>query len=57
VLVEPAIGGHVDVPIDDVLAVMIARGQAQHLDHTGGRRVILISGSMDDTDTHEWPSS
>ena len=52
-LIEPAIGRHVDVPVDDVLAVMIARRQPQHLDHAGGRRVVAIGGSVDDADTHE----
>ncbi len=51
-LVEPAVGRHVDAPIDDVLAVMVARRQAQRLDHAGRRRVIVVTGLVAHPDAH-----
>src|SRR5215510_3970151 len=53
VLVEPAIRGDVDAPARHVLAVMVAWGQPQHLDHAGSGRLVAVTGQMRDADTHE----
>src|SRR5207248_1705641 len=50
--VEAAILGHVDAPVNDVMAVMIARREAQRLDHAAGRRVVTVAGLMRNPDTH-----
>src|SRR5260370_29388391 len=43
----------VDAPARHVLAVVVARGQAQHLDHAGGGRLVAVGDQMRDADTHE----
>ena len=53
VLVEPAIRGDVDPPARHVLAVVVARGQPQHLDHAGRGRPVAIARQVRDADTHE----
>ena len=53
--VEPGIGGDVDMPFGDVLAVMAARRHAQNLDHAGGGRLVAIAGGMGDAQAHEVP--
>src|SRR5262249_35211150 len=44
VLVEPAIRGDVDAPARHVLAVVVAGGQPQHLDHAGRGRLVAVAG-------------
>ena len=56
-LIEPAIGRNVDAPACDVLAIMVARREAQNLDHAAGRRVVAIGGRMRNADMHAYPSS
>ena len=53
VLVEPAIRGDVDPPARHVLAVVVARGQPQHLDHAGRGRPVAIARQVRDADAHE----
>ena len=53
VLVEPAIRGHVDAPARDVLTIVVARGQPQHLNHAAGGRLVAIAGEMRDANAHE----
>ena len=53
VLIEPAIRGDVDAPARHVLAVMVAGGQPQHLDHAGRGRLVAVAGQMRNADTHE----
>ena len=36
-----------------VLPVVIARGETQHLDHAGGRRVVVIGSRVRDANAHE----
>ena len=55
--VEPRIGGDVDLPFGDVLAVMAARRHAQNLNHAGGRRLIAIAGGMGNSQAHDGPES
>ena len=50
--VEAAVLRHVDAPVHDVLAVVIARREAQRLDHAAGRRVVLVAGLVRNADTH-----
>jgi hypothetical protein len=57
VLVETAIGRQVYSPPRHVLTVMIARRQAQDLDHAGRRRLVAIGRAMRDVDAHERASS
>src|SRR5262249_54031680 len=52
VLIEPAIRGNVDAPARHVLAVVVAWGQPQHLDHARGRRLVAVGDQMRDADTH-----
>jgi hypothetical protein len=52
VLVEPAIGGHVDAPARHILAVMVARGQPQHLNDARSRRLVAIAREVRDVDAH-----
>src|SRR5215470_196482 len=49
---QPAVGRHVDAPIHYVLAIVVARRQAQRLDHAGGRCVVAIDGLVRDADAH-----
>ena len=53
VLIEPAIRGNVDAPARHVLAIVVARGQPQHLDDAGGGRLVAVGDQMRDADTHE----
>ncbi len=53
VLVQQAILRQIDPPGDHILSVVIARGEAQHLDHAGGRRVVAISRRVRDANAHE----
>src|SRR5262249_35528406 len=50
--VEPALLGHVDAPVGHVLSLVIARGQAQHLDDAGRRSVVTIGRLVGDPDAH-----
>src|SRR4029077_19747326 len=52
VAVEPALLRQVDAPIGDVLAVMVARGQAQHLNDAGRRALVAVDRVVGDPDTH-----
>ncbi len=52
VLLEPAIRGDVDPPARHVLAVVIARGQAQHLDHADRGLLVAVAGEVRDTQAH-----
>ena len=52
VLVEPAIGGHVDAPARHILAVVVARREPQHLDHAGRRRRVAVGGQVRDAKAH-----
>src|SRR5579883_198814 len=56
VLVEPAVGGSLDPPVGDILAVMIARREAQHLDHPGGGRRVVVGCLVRDRKSHGWHS-
>src|SRR5262249_7446931 len=53
VLVEPAIRGDVDAPARHVLAVVVAWGQPQHLDHARGGRLLAGGRQMREAGTHE----
>src|SRR5262249_59171065 len=53
VLVEPAIRGDVDAPAHHVLAVMVAWGQPQHLNHAHGGRLVAVARQVREADTHE----
>ena len=53
VLVQQAILRQVDAPVYHILPVVIARREAQHLDHAGGRRVVAIGGRVGNTNSHE----
>jgi hypothetical protein len=46
VLIEPAIGGDVDPPVRNILPVVIARGEPQHLDHAGSGLLVAIVRQM-----------
>jgi hypothetical protein len=48
VLIEPAVAGHVDAPVDDVLAIVVARRQAQDLDRARGGRAVAIGRQVRD---------
>src|SRR6185503_10543590 len=50
--IEAAILRHVDAPMHDILAVMIARGEAQGLDHAADRRVVVVAGLVRDANAH-----
>ncbi len=50
--VEPRVGGNVDAPADHVLAVVVTRGEPQHLDHADGRRVITMDDAVGDAQAH-----
>ncbi len=49
---EPAVCGDVDAPVDHVLAGVVARRQAQRLDHAGARRFVAVDGFVRDADAH-----
>ena len=49
---EPRIGGHIDAPAHDILALVVTRRQPQHLDHAGGWRIVAIDVAMGDAKTH-----
>jgi hypothetical protein len=51
-LAQPDILVDVDPPMDDMLAVMRARRQAQRLDHRLGRLLVAVDGLVRDTNTH-----
>ena len=52
-MIEPAIYGDVHTPARHVLAVVVARGQPQHLDHAGRGRPVDIARQVRDADAHE----
>ena len=52
VLVELAVLGHVDPPIDDILAVVIARRQPQRLDDAVRRLAVAVDGLVGHLDAH-----
>ena len=52
VLVEAAVFADIDAPAHHIVAVMIARGEAQRLDHAVGRRVVAVAGLMRNADAH-----
>jgi hypothetical protein len=49
---EPAVCGDVDAPIDHILPGVVARRQAQRLDHAGAWGLIAIDGFVRDADAH-----
>jgi hypothetical protein len=51
-LVEAAIGRDLDPPVEHELALVVARGQPQRLDHAGRRRVVVVVGLVPHADTH-----
>ena len=53
--VEPRVGGDVDLPFGDILAVMAARRHAQDLNDAGGRRLVAIAGGMGNSQAHDGP--
>ena len=50
--IEPRVAGNVDAPADDILAFMVARGEPQHLDHAGGRRLVAMDDAVGDAQAH-----
>jgi len=50
---KPRVGRHVDAPAHDVLAFVIARGDAQHLNRARGRRVIAADHAVGDAKAHD----
>jgi hypothetical protein len=50
--VEAAVLRDVDAPMNDVLAVVVARREAQGLDHAVDRRVVVVAGLVRDADAH-----
>ena len=52
VSIEPRVTGNVDPPVDDILAVVIARSQPQHLDDAGGRRLVAMNDAVGDAQSH-----
>src|SRR5262249_14741030 len=50
--VERALLREGDAPVRDVLALMIARGQAQHLNHAGRRALVTVDRLVEDPDAH-----
>jgi hypothetical protein len=51
-LVQLAIVRQIDAPEHHILPVVIARGEAKHLRHAGGRRVVAISGRVGNANSH-----
>src|SRR5215475_14822950 len=49
---EPAVGGHVDAPVHDILTPVVARRQAQGLDHARTRSIVTIDGLVREADAH-----
>ena len=49
---EPRIGRHVDAPAPDILAFVVARRQAKHLDHAGCGRIVAVDRAMGDVKAH-----
>ena len=49
---KPRIGRNVDAPAHDVLALVVARRQPQHLDHARGRRIVAVDVAMGDAQAH-----
>ena len=49
---EGDIARQVDAPVDDILPIVVARGQPQHLRHTGRRHVVAVGGGVRDADAH-----
>ena len=50
--VEAGVGGDVDLPFRDILAVIAAGRHAQDLDDAGGRRLVAIAGGMGNSQAH-----
>ena len=57
VLIEPAIRRDIDAPVRNILPLMVARREPQHLDHAAGGGVVAIGGLVRDADAHGRPSS
>src|SRR5262245_59979729 len=51
--VEAGVGGDVDLPFRDRLAVVAAGRHAQDLDDAGGRRLVAVAGGMGNSQAHE----
>ena len=51
-LMQLAILRYLDTPIDHVLAVMIARGQAQNLRDAFRRRLVAVAGGVGNANAH-----
>ncbi len=52
-LVEPAVGRKLDSPARDMLAIMIAWREPQHLNHARRGHLITIAGTVGDAEAHE----
>ncbi len=52
VAVEPALLRQVDAPVGDILAIMVARGQAEHLNDARRRALVAVSSLVGDPNTH-----
>ena len=50
--IEPRVAGDVDPPVDHILALVVARGQPQHLDDARGRRFVAMDDAVGDTKAH-----
>ena len=49
---EAAVAVDVDAPVDDELAVVAARRQAEHLDRAARRRGVAVGGLVEDAEAH-----
>ena len=47
-----ASGDDVDAPALDILAVVVARRQPQHLDHAGRGRIVAVDRAVGDAKAH-----
>src|SRR5262249_29658631 len=52
VLIEPAVRRHVDAPVHDEFAVVVARGEPPHLDHAAGRAAVSIGRPVRGAEQH-----
>src|SRR5580698_4832224 len=54
---EPHVGGYVDAPVNDVLALVITGCQPQYLNDAAGGRVIAVDRFVSDAQAHETSSN
>src|ERR1044072_3351567 len=50
--IQAAVFCHLDAPVDDVLAIVVAGGEAKRLDDAADRRVVAIAGLVGNADAH-----